>query len=49
MVKKMYEQPQLDLLSLGCRDVIIMSGGTPYDNGNDNELGGTELNLGGLG
>ena len=48
MVKKMYEQPQLDLLSLGCRDVIIMSGGTPYDNGNDNELGGNPLDLGGL-
>ena len=48
MNKKLYEQPFMDLLSLRFDDVIIMSGGTPYDNGNDNELGGSELNLGGL-
>ena len=48
MNKKLYEQPQLEFGFLYYNNVIIMSGGTPYDNGNDNELGGSELNLGGL-
>ena len=47
MYKKLYEQPLLKLCSLDS-DVIIMSGGTAYDDGKDNVVGGA-LNLGGLG
>ena len=48
MYKKLYEQPQLELMTLTASDIIVMSG-NPYDNGHDNELGGTGLDLGGLG
>ena len=49
MYKKLYEQPNLELLLYESDDVIVMSGiGTAYDDGNDNVVGGA-LNIGGLG
>ena len=47
MEKKEYFLPDF-MIDQDLADIIIMSG-TAIDDGNDNELGGSELNLGGLG